>query len=282
MSIKKIQKSDQNLNLYLISDSSGETVITVAKSVMIQFNDVKVNEYVWSLVRSQKQLDQIISFIIRHPGPVLYTMGDGDLKQYFIQQCVINKIDIVCPLRPVVQMITDYLSIRPNNTGPGKYKFIDETDKINKINFAIAHDDGQQIDDYNNAEILLLGVSRTSKSPTSLYLAQRGYIVANLPIVNTITYDLTSFTKPLIVGLTINSYNLYQIRQARISQLQENDIRFNIDKYCSIDKIKDEIDYALKLYRRFNIPIIDVTNKAIEEIAAEIINTLNNFNGLHS
>ena len=156
---------------------------------------------------------------------------------------------------------------------PGKYKKLDANyyKKIDTLNFTLQHDDGNDLKDVNEADILILGVSRTSKSPTSLYLAQRGYKVANLPIINGVEVNISNVTKPIIIGLTISPDVLSQIRSNRLTFYNVHPNK-EVDNYTNLDNIKAEINYALTLFRQNKIPIIDVSRKAVEEVAAEIMN----------
>ncbi len=269
------------MNLYLVSDSSGETVIAASKATIVQFPEVEFDEKIFLLVRSKEQIDEIIQSLEVNPGIVMYTMGESQVKEYFLQKSKQLMIPIISPLDPLVNFITKHFHLDPSNTRPGKYQSLDQEyySKIDSINFAISHDDGQHVEDYNKADIVLLGVSRTSKSPTSLYLGQRGYKVANYPIILGIA--ATDFSKlinekqTMLIGLTISSYNLSKIRSTRLLMLcdeRDNRARYIVDNYISDTSVKEEIAYANSLFKSLNIPVIDVTNKAIEESAAEIIN----------
>lgn len=276
--------SKKTLNAYLVSDSSGETVMAVSKAVFVQFPDVNVLENIFLLIRSYEQVNAIIETFQKKPGIVIYTMGNSEIKDYFLKQCKKFAIPAICPLQNVVSFISNKLFIQPSDTKPGKYKSLNKKyySKINSINFAITHDDGQHTENYENADIVLLGVSRTSKSPTSLYLGQRGYNVANYPIINGLPISIPNLEnflinkKPVFIGLTISSYNLSRIRTSRLSMLCDttNDIENTISNHYTFNAtIQEEITYANAIFRSLDIQVIDVTNKAIEETAATIINT---------
>lgn len=273
----------KNLNLYLISDSSGETVIAVSKATMVQFPNVAVEEKLFLLVRSQEQVNDFIDEYIKSPGVIIYTMGDSPVRDYFLERCKELSIELISPLDTIVNFIAKKININPSDTGPGKYKSLDKDyySKIDSINFAIAHDDGQHAENYENADIVLLGVSRTSKSPTSLYLGQRGYKVANYPVILGLPLNIPNLEKllgqglPIFIGLTTTSHNLSKIRASRLHMLcNEEDVASQaiVEKYTSDTAIKEEIAYANNIFKMLKIPVIDVTNKAIEESAAEIIN----------
>lgn len=260
-----------DLILYMVSDSSGETVTAVSKAAVSQFENIKVKEYMWSLVRTKTQIDKLIENIKQKPGIVLYTIISEELRQYLKLKCKEIGVPCISPISKIISEISNYCGITASKKTPHKEIFTDLTyfKKIEAMNFTITHDDGQQNNNFNKADILIVGVSRTSKSPTSLYLAQRGYKVANWPIINSIEYDFSKLTYPLIVGLTISIDRLIQIRHSR---LIAKNIGKSDNEYIDALSIEDELKYANKILRYYNIPIIDVTSKAIEEVAAEIIN----------
>jgi regulator of PEP synthase PpsR (kinase-PPPase family) len=271
----------KKLNLYLVSDSSGETVLAVSKASLVQFPDLEISEELFLLVRSNEQVDAMLEGLKDKPGLIIYTLAQGEVRDYFLEQCKIKQIPHFCPLDDVVKFLAHNLATLPLDPGPGKYKSLnyDYYEKINSINYAISHDDGQHPEDYDKAEIVLFGVSRTSKSPTSLYLANRGYRVANYPIVAGLDLQIPNFSelllekKVLFLGLTIAPQQLVRIRRARLSLLYGNDLEDTfISNYSCEESILHEIQYAKSLFRELRIPIINVTNKAIEETAAEIIN----------
>lgn len=260
-----------NLNLYMVSDSSGETVVAVSKAVVSQFDNIKIQEYMWPLVRSKKQIDDVVISLKKNPGVVIYTIINRELREYLKEQC--NKLNVKCfsPIASIISEICSYYDIQTSKKTPEK-EILSDTSyfrKIEAMNFTVNHDDGQQVHDFNNADILLVGVSRTSKSPTSLYLAQRGYKVANWPIINEIEYDFSLIKTPLIVGLTVSIDRLIQIRQCRLIGQDFSDFK---NDYTDALSIREEIRYANKIFKNNNFPVVDVTSKAIEEISAEIIN----------
>lgn len=260
-----------NLNLYMVSDSSGETVVAVSKAVISQFENIQVKEYMWPLVRGKAQIDNLIQDIKSRPGIVIYTIINKELRDYLKSKCAEINVRCISPISKIISEVSEHCGVTASKKNPEKEIFDDMSyfKKIDAINFAVNHDDGQQSKNFNEADILIVGVSRTSKSPTSLYLAQRGYKVANWPIINGIDYDFSKFHNPLIVGLTVSIDRLIQIRQCR---LLAQDIKNYDNEYTNAFTIKDELKYANKIFQHNSIPIIDVTSKAVEEISAEIIN----------
>jgi [pyruvate, water dikinase]-phosphate phosphotransferase / [pyruvate, water dikinase] kinase len=260
-----------NLSVYMVSDSSGETVIAVTKAVISQFDNIEVQEYMWPLVRSKEQIDEIATALQKNPGIVIYTILNKELREHLKLKCSELNVKCFSPIANIISEICSYCGVLTSKKTPEKeiLSDINYFKKIEAINFTVNHDDGQQSKDFNNADILLTGVSRTSKSPTSLYLAQRGYKVANWPIINGVDYDFSLIDKPLVVGLTIGIERLIQIRQCR---LMGQDLKNFKNDYTDATSIKDEIKYANRIFNKNNFPIVDVTSKAIEEISAEIIN----------
>lgn len=280
----------KSLEVYLVSDSSGETVIAVSKATVVQFPDTSVSEHLFLLVRSKKQVDEIIAAFQKNPGVIIYTMGNSDVKDYFLFMCEKFNIPVICPIDAVTSLISENTHLIPSDTKPGKYKSLNKEyyEKIDSINFSITHDDGQHAENYEQADIVLLGVSRTSKSPIALYLGQRGYKVANYPIILNLTIQIPYIEKilqnkkPLLVGLTISPYHLARVRSHRLSMLyDEKNIesavagKFIENQYVSDAAIQEELAYAQALFQSLQIPVLDVTSKAIEESAAAIINLYN-------
>ena len=263
-----LEKSN-HLNLYLVSDSSGETVFAAAKAVVSQFQSLSLAEFMWPLVRDKKHIDELTADI-KKPGLVIYTIINPELRDYLVQKCAALKVKCISPIEPTISAITMLTGVQISKTTPDKVIFSDEgyLRRMDAINFAIKHNDGQNINNFNNADILILGVSRTSKSPTSFYLAQRGYKVANWPVIYPAEYNLTNFDKPLIVGLTVSLNRLLQVRVERFSQSDFD----SSNEYTNYFSVKRELQYAEKLFKKHRIPIVNVTSKAVEEIAAEIIN----------
>jgi regulator of PEP synthase PpsR (kinase-PPPase family) len=268
-------KDKTKLNFFLISDASGETVATVAKAVVSFFEtEVLVTEYLFPMVRSKASIDNIIENIgSNNANLILYTMVDSELRTYLVDRCNEVGIAAIFALEHVIKEIAKFIGIEIKATGlPGKYKKLDENyyKKIDIINFTLQHDDGSDFSDVNEADVLILGVSRTSKSPTSLYLAQHGYKTANLPIIYGVEANISHINKPLIVGFVIAADILIRIRASRFASY--NFIPNEFDSYADFDSIKQELDYSINLFHKNQIPIIDVTKKAVEEVAAEIIN----------
>ncbi|WDM85577.1 kinase/pyrophosphorylase [Ehrlichia sp. JZT12] len=263
------------LNLHLISDSTCETVALVARSALEHFKSIEVNEFVWSFINDCEQIDRIMLSVENDKyNFIMYTMFDDDLRKYLKQKAAIQGIPCIPVLSHIIREISCYLDIKKDpyiNTGIG----LDDEyfTRIDAINYTIAHDDGQNLWDIDQADIIILGVSRTSKSPTSIYLAYRGYRVVNIPLVYSInlSVDLSNMKNKLIVGLTIDIDRLIEIRRTRLVSMKNQ----NNYQYVDYEHVLMEIKETKKICARNGWPIIDVTQKSVEEIAATIIQYFN-------
>jgi regulator of PEP synthase PpsR (kinase-PPPase family) len=260
----------KRFHLHLVSDSTGETVCSVARAAIVQFEGVDAEEHVWSLVRTKTQIEKVLAKITENPGIVMYTIVGKELRDALQEGC--SKLGVPCipVLSRVIADLSTYLNMKISPQ-PGRQHELDEDyfQRVEAINFTLSHDDGQATWDINDADIILVGASRTSKSPTCVYLAYRGYRAANVPFVMgcPLPDSLLSATKPLVVGLTIGSDRLIQIRKNRLLALNED----NETDYVDMDAVKEEIAAARKLFLRHNWPMIDVTRRSVEETAATII-----------
>lgn len=273
------------MHLYLVSDASGETVSHISKAVIAQFDEsVEVIEHLFPLIRSHEDIDQIFSIIdTRFKSIILHTIIQHELQVYLEKKANDKNILAIAALKNVIRQIIAFTNAKiKKDCLPGKYNKLDEEyyEKIDILNFTMRHDDGQLLNEYNDADILILGVSRTSKSPTSLYLAQKGYKTANLPIINNIPVNLSGITKPLVIGLTIAEDILCNIRSHRFLLYTSTQESKN-NGYAEFSAVREEIQYAMQIFRFHQIPIIDVSRKAIEEVAAEIIKLYNVHNPTH-
>ncbi len=260
----------KKINLHLISDSTGETLSSVSRAVLSQFEDVEALDFVWPLVRTKSQIKKIIESVSKNPGIVLYTILEDGLVKELKSHCHIMQIPCIPVLSRIVTEFSNYLGVSVNNA-IGRQHILDEEyfSRVEAINYTINHDDGQSSWDLYDADIIIIGVSRTSKSPTSVYLSCRGYKAANIPFVNieAIPDNIYNLKKPLIIGLTINPEKLIQIRQNRMLSLGQ-EIKTN---YIDLENVQKEISESRKLFLKLNCKIIDVTKRSVEETAAKII-----------
>jgi len=263
----------KTINLHLVSDSTGETLISVARAVMSQFEGVEAHEFIWPLTRTKAQIEKVKESITQSPGIVLYTILQDDLTESIKKHCHDLQIPYVPVLTPIIATFSNYLGMNISNV-IGRQHLLDEQyfSRVEAINYTMNHDDGQAHWDLYDADIVLLGVSRTSKSPTSVYLSCRGYKTANIPFVSaeTVPPSIFDLKKPLIVGLIINPEKLIQIRQSRLISLGQE----TVTDYIDLDAVKNEVAESRKLFAKLNCPVIDVTKKSVEETAVRIIQLL--------
>jgi [pyruvate, water dikinase]-phosphate phosphotransferase / [pyruvate, water dikinase] kinase len=265
------------LHLHLVSDSTGETVTTVARAGVSQFDGVVPVEHVWSFVRTRAQVNQVLSMVKALPGLVIFTVVSPDLRQALQEGCRALDTPCVPILDGVIGALTSLIGaeMRPQI---GRQHAMDAGyfSRIEAMNFMLRHDDGQCAWELNQADLVLVGVSRTSKTPTSIYLANRGIRVANVPVVPDLPVpaELETIKGPLVIGLTINPDALVQIRINRLRQLRSEAERgghasFGGD-YAEIERVRAELVHARRLFARHGWPVIDVTRRSVEETAAAI------------
>ena len=256
--------------IYLISDSTGDTVHAFARAALAQFAGVEIEEHTYRLVRTQKQLDTIMQVIGLRPGPVLYTLVDKDLRRQLKQHCAEHKIPCIAILARVIEELSDYLKIQ-STPYPGKQHALDERyfNRVEAIHYTLAHDDGQMGERLESADIILVGVSRTSKTPTSVYLAYRGYRTANIPYVKGVPLPpiLDTLKRPLIVGLTINPERLVEIRKQRLLSIKGQ----QDSSYVATDYVNGEVEEARRYFQARKWPVLDVTRRSVEETVATIL-----------
>ncbi|MDQ8732646.1 pyruvate, water dikinase regulatory protein [Bradyrhizobium sp. LHD-71] len=262
-------------HLHMVSDSTGETLITVARAVAAQYTNVTPIEHVYPLVRSQKQLDRVLSEIEESPGIVLFTLLDDELVDRLQKKCTEINIPSLSIIGPVLQLFQAYLGAETSHRVGAQHVLNAEYFKrIDALNYTMLHDDGQHTEGLEEAEVVLVGVSRTSKTPTSIYLANRGIRTANIPLVPGIPLpaELETLTRPLIVSLHATPERLIQVRQNRLLGLGAQ--QMDSDSYVDKQSVTDEVMFARKLSARHGWAQLDVTRRSIEETAAAIIKLL--------
>jgi regulator of PEP synthase PpsR (kinase-PPPase family) len=267
----------KQLNIHLISDSTGETLSFIVKAVLSQFPEIQVKEFHYFLTRTVSQMEKHLNSIIEMKGIVIYTVLDETMEKLMQDRC--NQHNILCipAISQIVKQFADYLGMKNIKNIGRQHQVSDEYyKKMEAINYTIAHDDGNLANDLQDADIIILGVSRSSKSPTSVYLAYKGYKVGNIPFVKSdlIPKYIKDLKKPLIVGLTIDAERLKTIRQTRIKTLEVKDET----DYTDIMRIEEEVIEAKKFFGKLEIPVINVTEKSIEETAVYIINLFDEHN----
>jgi regulator of PEP synthase PpsR (kinase-PPPase family) len=260
-------------HLHLVSDSTGETLMTIAKAAAVQYSQVRPIEHMHPLVRTSRQLKRVLQEIEQAPGIVLFTVVNKDLMEELERRCQDLKVPCLHVLKPIMQVFESYLGAPQTPTVAGQHVLdADYFRRIDALNFTMAHDDGRLPTDLNSADIILLGISRTSKTPTSIYLAQRGFKTANLPLVPTLPLPeaLAGPHSAFVVCLVASPDRISEIRRNRALLLSDRDL----DDYVDRSRIASEIAYSRKICAQHGWPIIDVTRKSIEESAATIIQML--------
>ena len=261
------------MHLHLVSDSTGETLEMIAKAALAQFEDADVTRHFWPMVRSRQHLDRIVPDLASNPGLVLFTLVNPDTRARLEEQCR----QMGLPAVPALDAVTEALEAQLGQEAhgrPGRQHLMDEAyfKRVDAIQFTIAHDDGVGWENWEQADIVLAGVSRTSKTPTSIYLANRGYKTANIPIVveSPPPDALFRLRKPLVVGLTTAPDRLVQIRRNRLLSLHED----TETSYVDDERVREELKYARRMFADNGWPVIDVTRRSIEETAAAAIRLL--------
>ncbi|MGI6246176.1 MAG: pyruvate, water dikinase regulatory protein [Pseudochelatococcus sp.] len=260
-------------HLHLVSDSTGETLLAVSRAVAAQYEGISAIEHIYPLVRSGAQLDRAMAAIMDEPGIVLYTLVNDELADKLNRACSAEGLPVLSVLDPVVNLFQSYLGTETIDRPGAQHTLNAEYFKrIDAMNYTLAHDDGQTAGDLDAADVILVGVSRTSKTPTAIYLANRGIKTANVPMVPGVLLPeaLAKIRKPLIVGLVASPDRIVQIRQNRLLSLNADDDTAYVDR----DAVATEIAESRKLCARNGWPVIDVTRRSIEETAAAIMDLL--------
>lgn len=262
------------VHLHLLSDSTGETLEMIAKAALAQFDDAEVTRHFWPMVRSLQHLERILADIAANPGLVLFTLVNEEIRNRLEDQCSTLGLPVVSALDAVLDALEQTLG-QQAKARPGRQHLMDAAyfARVEAIHYTIAHDDGVAWENWEEADIILAGVSRTSKTPTSIYLANRGYKTANIPIVveSPPPPALFGLRHPLVVGLTTAPERLIQVRRNRLLTLKQAPDTAYVDQ----DRVASEVQYARRMFADNGWPVIDVTRRSIEETAAAVINLLN-------
>lgn len=258
------------LHLHLLSDSTGETLEMLAKAALAQFDDSDVIRHFWPMVRSRQHLDRILEEFKANPGLVLYTLVNPEIRARLEERCLAMGLPHVAALDAITTALEERLGQEARGR-PGRQHAMDEAyfARVDAIQYTIAHDDGIAWEDWEEADIVLAGVSRTSKTPTSIYLANRGYKVANIPLVveSPPPKALFQLRGPMVVGLTTAAGRLVQIRRNRLLSLNES----TETAYVDGERVEKEVAFARRMFADNGWPVIDVTRRSIEETAAAVI-----------
>ncbi len=269
-------KSDENppykdgFHLHLVSDSTGETLESLVSAALVQFDGVQVQRHFWPLVRTPTQMRRLLTDIEEQPGLVMFTLVSQQIREVLEEGCQQANLPTLAVLDPVINILGTYFG-REAMHQPGRQHIMDSNyfDRIDALHFTMAHDDGQMTEELAQADIILVGVSRTSKTPTSIYLANKGYKTANIPFVPDcpLPHELDVMKDSFVIGLTTSPDRLAQIRANRIRSLNEG----RETSYADIEKIQEEVRQCRRYCTERKWPIIDVTRRSIEESAAAIL-----------
>lgn len=266
-----MNKPQSFFHLHLISDATGETLLAAGRAVSAQYVNARAIEHIYPLIRTEKQLMRVFEDIEEEPGIVLYTVVDTSLAQLIDRKAAAMGLPFVSVLEPVMMVFQSYLGT-PAGRRVGAQHVLDAQyfRRIEALNFTMEHDDGQLTEDIDEADVVLIGISRTSKTPTSIYLANRGIKTANIPVVLDVPLPegLLAATRPLVVGLIATAERISQVRQHRLLGTTSN---YDSQDYVDRAAITEELAYARKLCTLHGWPTIDVSRRSIEETAAAIV-----------
>ncbi len=261
-------------HVHLVSDSTGETLNAVFKAATSQFAAAHAFEHIYALIRSRPQMEKVLSDIEAAPGLVLYTVVNADLRRFLEARCSELQMPAISVLDPFIEAFSDYLGLQQTRKAGAQHEMDDAYFKrIAAVDYTLGHDDGQMTWDLEPADVVLVGVSRTSKTPTCMYLANRGVKAANVPLVpgTEPPASLFNLRNPLVVGLIASPERLAQIRQSRLGGMNAAD---HVDEYSDLETVRAEVLRAKRLYAKHRWPVIDVTRKSVEETAAAILTKL--------
>ena len=264
----------KKFHLHLVSDATGDTLISLASAALAQFEGVECERHIWPMIRSEAYMAPVITAVEKNPGLVMFTLVDHNLRETLTAECRRLQVSCVPVMDPIIGALETILGAQSREL-PGRQHIMDADyfERIDAIHYSLSHDDGQAVSDFGRADVVLVGISRTSKTPTCMYLANRGLKAANIPMVPGIPLpeDILNLKDVLVVGLTASPDRLVQIRRNRLEYLHQSE---DTD-YVDIQAVKDEVINARRLFDSKGWPKIDVTRRSIEETAAAII-------GLHT
>ncbi len=261
-------------HLHLVSDATGDTLLSLASAALAQFEGVDCERHIWPMVRSEPNMEPVVTAIEKNPGLVMFTLVDHVLRERLWDECRRLQVPCIPVLDPIIGALETFLGAQSREL-PGRQHIMDADyfERIDAIHYSLGHDDGQGVEEFDRADVVLVGISRTSKTPTCMYLANRGFKAANIPLVPGIPLpdSVLELRDVLVVGLTASPDRLVQIRRNRLQYLHQDE---DTD-YVDIQMVKEEVINARRLFDAKGWPRIDVTRRSIEETAAAII-------GLHN
>ena len=268
--------SVKELRLVILSDGTGETAAQITKAAMLQFSDKEIYFTRYKNIRTKAQVESIFEEAAIHHDLIVYTVVSPELREYIANKALEKKVPVIDILGPLLNSMAAFFNLAPKAL-PGLFHQVDDRyfKRIEAIEYTLAHDDGRDLTNLDNADVIILGISRTSKTPLSMYLGHQGWKVVNIPIIKglEIPKEIFEADQKKIVCLTISPDTLATIRKNRLERLGQEEG----GDYASIDRVMDEIEYADQIFRKNKRwPVFDVTAKALEETPAEIIKLMLN------
>lgn len=260
----------RSIHLHLVSDATGETLISISKAVMAQYEGISAQEHMHMLVRSSRQMRRTLQKIEMQPGIVLHTVLNPKLVDELDKRCAELKVPAIPVLDGIIKIFDQYLGADHKPMISGQHAMdASYFRRIDALNFTMEHDDGRLPANINDADIVLLGISRTTKTPTGIYLAQRGYKTTNVPLVPSLPFPkaLLEPHDAFVVCLIASPDRIAEVRLHRSQMLSDKDL----DDYIDRSQIAEEISYSRRICARNGWPVIDVTRRSVEETAATIL-----------
>lgn len=275
MGKKRNKKCERKkFHIHLVSDATGTTLLGLSRAVLAQFEGIDPTQKFWPLIRTERQLERVIRRISDNPGPVIFTFVNKDMRKRLTEQCEELGVPCVAVLDPIIRSLSSYIGMHAQGV-PGLQHTMDDAyfKRVSAVDFAMRFDDGRSLKGLKEADVVLVGVSRTSKTPTSIFLARRGIKAANIPLVPGVDVPDEYFTldTPFYVGLTAAPARLLQLRQTRLKSDKTDQTILNENAYLDEEKIEEEVRSARRLFRDHGWPVIDVSKRSIEETSAEIM-----------
>ncbi len=271
------KKSRKKFFIHLVSDATGTTLLGLSRAVLSQFEGIDPSQKFWPLVRTERQLERVIKRISDNPGPVIFTFVNKNMRKRLQEKCDDLGVPCVAVLDPIIHNLSSYLGMHAKGV-PGLQHAMDADyfKRVSAVDFAMRFDDGKSITGVKEADVVLVGVSRTSKTPTSIFLARRGIKAANIPLVPGVEVpgEFFRLEKPLYIGLSADPVRLKQLRQTRLRADKNEAAAFSENTYLDEEEIEEEVRKARRLFSSHGWPVIDVTKRSIEETSAEIMSLL--------
>lgn len=268
------EKSPKSFYVHLVSDATGTTLLGLSRAVLAQFEGIDPNQKFWPLVRTERQLERVIKRISDNPGPVIFTFVNESMRTRLAEHCDQLGVPCVAVLDPVIRSLSSYLGVHAKGV-PGLQHAMDDAyfKRVSAVDFAMRFDDGRSLEGVKEADVVLVGVSRTSKTPTSIFLARRGIKAANIPLVPGVPVpeEYLSLKTPLYVGLTASPDRLKHLRHSRLRAGEDGKNAFCENAYLDEERIEEEVRKARRLFSAHGWPVIDVSKRSIEETSAEIM-----------